>query len=86
MIMFTEKGEILGDPEFGLGLEDQLFDFNVNQSVIRDRFYAQIGQYIIDTTYQIDIEFDYQQLATQDQLIIYITINGQPVLGFIPSS
>ena len=31
MILYTKPGEILGAPDFGVALEDQLFVFNINE-------------------------------------------------------
>lgn len=35
MILFTNRGEVLGDPSFGLNLEDLIFNLNLSESNIR---------------------------------------------------
>jgi hypothetical protein len=35
MMLLTNKGEVLGDPKFGLNLEDLLFNLNLSESSIK---------------------------------------------------
>ena len=35
MILLTNKGEVLGDPKFGLNLEDLIFNLELSESSIR---------------------------------------------------
>jgi hypothetical protein len=35
MLLLTDKGEVLGDPKFGLGLESLIFDLDLNESGLR---------------------------------------------------
>jgi hypothetical protein len=35
MVLLTNKGEVLGDPKFGLNLEDLIFNLNLSESSIK---------------------------------------------------
>jgi hypothetical protein len=35
MLLLTDKGEVLGDPKFGLGLESLIFDLDLNEVSLR---------------------------------------------------
>lgn len=85
MILYTNQGEILGEPELGLNLESFLFDFDINENLIRERFYSQISKYITERQFMIDIDFKRSDDETQKYLTILININGQPALGVISS-
>ena len=81
LIMFTSRGEVLGFPEFGIDLESMLFDFDLNEGLIRDRFYAQIAKYVPERQFKIDIEFEKQTNNYENLFYIYITIDGKRVFG-----
>jgi lipid II:glycine glycyltransferase (peptidoglycan interpeptide bridge formation enzyme) len=38
MILYTNRGEVLGEPSLGMDLEDYLFQSSVNEAEIRNRF------------------------------------------------
>ena len=83
LILFTNRGEVLGSPDFGMDLEEYLFDFDVNEGLIRDRFYAQIAKFIPETQFKIDIEFERQINKTENVLFLFITIDGKKVFGVV---
>lgn len=45
MLLLTEKGEVLGDPAFGLGLDSLLFELNLSEDSIREEIRKQIDVY-----------------------------------------
>lgn len=81
IILFTEQGEVMGYPNLGMDLEDYLFNFNINDSVIKERFYAQIAAYIPERTYDIDIDIARENNITSKTLNLYIKVNGKTVMG-----
>jgi hypothetical protein len=44
-ILFTSKGDVLGDPNFGANLEDLLFEFNLNEETIQASIERQLATY-----------------------------------------
>ena len=84
MIIFTKKGEVLGDPNFGLNLEDMLFEFNFNATQVKNEFYAQLANYVPDTqNYPVTIEVVFSQGTVRDIAYIDIYIQGKKYLGVV---
>jgi hypothetical protein len=82
MIIFTTKGEVLGDPNFGLSLEQLLFELNFNERQLRQSFYDQLSQYVPDTVNMpITIEVTFSQGTVRDIAYIDIYIDGKKYLG-----
>ena len=46
MMIFTGKGEVLGDPSFGLDLESLIYDMNLSESALRKEVQNNIRVYI----------------------------------------
>lgn len=46
MLIFTRKGEVLGDPRFGLNLEDLIYDFNISEKGLRDEIQKYLITYV----------------------------------------
>jgi len=46
MTLFTNKGEVLGEPDFGLEVEKYLFEFNVNPHLLTKEAYSQLDRYV----------------------------------------
>ncbi len=83
MILFTNKGDVLGYPDLGMNLDDYIFDFNFNENQIRSRFYSQIYKYIPDRSYLIELDTNVTTDGVKNYVNLYIKINNQPVLGLI---
>jgi len=83
MILLTNKGEVLGNYNLGLDLESHLFETGFRGDTIRKEFLAQIQHYIKNTSYNIDVEFDFSTDGVKDTIYLYITLNKQRVIGYI---
>lgn len=46
MMIFTRKGEVLGDPSFGLDLEELIYDMNLSEFSVRKEIEYNIKAYI----------------------------------------
>jgi hypothetical protein len=46
MLLLTNKGEVLGDPRFGLNLEDLIFNLNVSESGLKNELDTFLTTYI----------------------------------------
>jgi hypothetical protein len=60
MILFTNKGEILGQPEFGCDLEYLLFETRIAKSGVIEIIREQIELFIPELTslqYKLEVEF-----------------------------
>lgn len=52
MTLHTNKGEVLGEPGFGLEVERYLFDFELNPFALSDEANSQIYTYIPEAKYR----------------------------------
>jgi hypothetical protein len=82
MILLSSKGEILGAPELGMDLETYLFDKILPADLIKNKFYAQVAQFIPESSeHSISLEIgneveDYHNIA-----VLKVKIDGIDSLG-----
>jgi len=82
MILFTNRGEVLGDPNLGMDLEDYLFQFGLDEHEIRNRFNAQIAQYIPESReFDISLDIKMETNGIENYCYLYIDINSERYLG-----
>jgi len=84
MIMFTRKGDILGDPNFGISLEDLLFQFGFSANELRLAFDQQIASYIPEATdFDLKIDVNFVPGTVRDLAYIDIYVNGTKAFGLV---
>lgn len=79
MTLLTNKGEVLGEPDFGIQVEKYLFDFDLNPFQLADEANSQVGKYVSESKrrnitlnpYYIDDE------KGNKQYILNINIDGR---------
>jgi len=82
MILFTSKGEIIGDSNFGVDLERLLFKKNLNNEQIKKEIQDQIGQYCSEySTYDTLIDVKFYKFSNRDECEINIRINNIDVIS-----
>jgi hypothetical protein len=75
MILFTNKGEVLGDPEFGADLLELLYQTKVSDTFVRESINEQISIYIpelLETNYTLNVVFVQDPENYQDIMFIYL--------------
>ena len=75
MVLFTKKGDFIGDVNFGANLEFFLWETNVSISFIQQQIQDQFNTYIpelVDLNYQFNVELFEGEL--QDILIVNIKV------------
>ncbi len=88
MVLGTRKGVVLGDTDFGMNIEDYLFDMNFSEEKIRKEILYQIAKYVSPTIgpmYSIDVKVNFGKNVVEgyDYMVIDIYINQQKLLGFL---
>jgi len=63
LILFTIKGEVLGDPNFGANLDELLYETTVSEEFVKNTIQEQLLQYVPEIT---GISFDIQVVFVQD--------------------
>jgi len=79
MTLLTNKGEVLGEPDFGIQVEKYLFDFDLNPFQLSDEANGQVGKYVSESKrrnitlnpYYIDDE------KGNKQYVLNINIDGR---------
>ena len=77
VILFTNKGDVMGDPNFGGDLELLLNQTKVSDVYVKDELNTQIGSYIpelINMNYTLDVVFTQDVINYYDIMYIYFQI------------
>jgi len=84
MILFTERGEVLGEPGFGVNLEQYVFTTRVSGEDIKKMILKQITTYIPEAQhFKVSVDINFKQGATSDVCFVDIKLNGTNALGII---
>jgi hypothetical protein len=86
MILFTNKGELLGDPNFGANLPELLHQTRLSAEVIEGDIRAQIADYIpeIDSIeYELKVEFFEDPERYQEYMVIGFKIRDYEVYASV---
>ena len=86
MLLFTNKGELLGDPDFGCDLPKLLFQTRVSAEGVRKIVLQQIRKYIPElstTNFQLEASFFQDPENYQDVLQIDFQLADHEVYALI---
>ena len=82
MILFTNKGEVFGDLDFGLDLEELLFETKLSADAIESMINMQINTYISEIAninYSVTVSFFEDPERYQDYMEIFFNIKDYEV-------
>lgn len=77
MVLFTNKGEVLGEPNFGADLIELLYQTKVSGSAVKEVIDEQISIYIPElhqTNYTLDVAFTQDPANFQDIMFVYLKV------------
>lgn len=84
MILSTTQGQCLGDLNFGIGVEDLIFETRINKMELEERIKSQINQYVDEAKdYKIDPRVSFGRDNDGDFAVIDIFINDQRMVGVL---
>jgi hypothetical protein len=86
MVLFTNKGEVLGDPNFGANLPELLFQTKVSDTHVRDVINEQISIYIpelLNTNYTLNVVFVQDPENYQDIMFVNLKVADYDVYAQI---
>jgi hypothetical protein len=78
MILMTNKGEVMGDPDFGANLEEILNETNVSQYYVKEIIDNQISTYIpeiLGTSYDLNVYFAQDPENYRDIMFVNLKIS-----------
>lgn len=87
-LLFTEKGSVLGMPDFGVNLEKYIFDTNVNAGYIKNEIDIQIIKYVMsgeDSAYTITSEVNFYDRtnAWSFMCVVDIKVNNEIISSYV---
>lgn len=81
-MLFTNRGEVLGDPEFGANLEDLVYSLSYNETQIQDVIDEQVNRYIpLAKKYKLQTTVQFYKGVVRDIAKIDILINSKYQVG-----
>lgn len=86
MILGTTQGQILGDLNFGVGIEDLVFETRINKLELEEKIKGQISQYIEESKdFKIEPRVSFGKGDGLDMAVIDFFINDQKIIGILIS-
>lgn len=86
MILGTRQGQIIGDLNFGVGIEDLIFETRINKSQLEEKIKQQFSLYISETAdFKIQPEVSFGKADGYDYAVIDIFIDEQKIVGLLIS-
>jgi hypothetical protein len=82
LVLFTNKGDVMGDPNFGADLEYLLFQTKVSNDYVKNSIITQINTYIpelISMNYYIDVVFTQDPYNYYDTMYIFFKLSDYEV-------
>jgi len=84
MLFGTRQGQIIGDLNCGLGIEDLVFETRINKLRLEEDIKRQIDLYVSESSnYKIKPEVSFGKAAGYDYCIIDILINNEKTFGIL---
>lgn len=81
-MLFTNRGEVLGEPNFGANLEDLVYSLNYNEGQIENMLRQQLEAYIpLAQKYNTQIDIQFFKGAVRDIAQIDIVIDSKYQVG-----
>lgn len=78
MLLFTNKGDVIGFPDMGCNMEEMLWKTNLSSSKIKETVTTQIIEYVPElpgNSFSVDVEII--SGTVQDICLVNITVYGQ---------
>ena len=84
-ILFTNKGEVLGDPDFGCSLNDMIYSLNANEFTLKKEIDKQIARYCpLASKYMVDAKISFIRGEVRDEAYIDILIDSKYMISVTP--
>lgn len=86
VVIFTNKGELLGDPNFGANLTELLHETRISAEAVEADIRAQISDYIPELDgieFQLTVEFVEDPENFQEVMIVNFTVAGYQVYASV---
>jgi hypothetical protein len=84
MILSTRQGQLLGDVNFGVSIEDLIYETRINKMDLEEKIRKQIFSYISEAVdYKIDPVVSFGKADGYDYAVIDFYINNSKIAGLL---
>lgn len=86
MILNTQRGSVLGNPNFGIDLSTYIFDFEFDDALVKNEIINQISSYISEDEkrlYKVDVDIKRFRGEDRDVVLIDFIINDFNAFGVL---
>ena len=81
-ILFTKKGDIMGDPNFGANIDDLIYEFNFNEEMLKREINDQLLRYCpLSNKYDVKVDVEFSRGKIRDAAQLSIIIDGRDVVS-----
>ena len=81
-LLFTRKGEVLGDNNFGANLEDYVYALSYNDFMIKRTINEQLAQYVpLSKKYNVQVEAEFTHDSDRHVMFIDIIVDSRIQMG-----
>ena len=78
MILFTKKGDVMGNPNFGANIEDLIYEFNFNEDSLKREIMEQLMSYCpLSNKYNVKVDVKFTRGLIRDAAQLEITIDNK---------
>tara|TARA_B100000900_G_C20598020_1_gene724245 strand:- start:60 stop:416 length:357 start_codon:yes stop_codon:yes gene_type:complete len=83
-ILFTNKGEVIGNHDFGASLEDMIYDFQWNEQQIVSEINHQLEDYCpLADKYNVQVSVEFTKGEIRDVAMLNIVIDSKYTVGVL---
>ena len=81
-VLFTRRGDVLGDPEFGANLEDYVYSLSYNDYLLKKVVAEQIYKYVpLARKFNVTVDVDFTKEVDRHAVFVDIRIDNRYQLG-----
>lgn len=81
-LIFTNKGEVMGNTEFGLNIEDYVYSFRYNDTMLQSMISDGISRYCpLSYKYPVSVTVDFTPETERNMVFIDIIIDNNYGIG-----
>jgi hypothetical protein len=76
-LIFTKRGDVLGDADFGLNLEDYVYSFSYNDNMLKGYIEKSISTYIpLASKYNVNVNVEFATETERNLVFVDIVIDN----------
>lgn len=82
LILFTRRGDVMGNPEFGANLEDYVYSLSYNDYLLKNIVAEQIYRFVpLARKYNIEVDVEFTQEVDRHVVFVDIRVDNKYQIG-----